>query len=245
MNLKNKTALITGAGQGIGKACAEVFAQRGARLVLLDKNRRTVSHVARELESQGADVTFRVIDLTHTQPLLKVIDELLAAFRIDILVNNAGFDRPGVTAKIDKSDYNAVLSIHLGVPFLLSKLLLPRMRANKWGRIINVSSIYGLMGAKGEVAYAAAKAGVLGLTKTLAREGGRDGVTINAVVPGMIRTPPIMRMPEKYRDPIIAESMLGRIGEPEEVARAVAFLASDDASYITGTDIKVSGGWGI
>jgi 3-oxoacyl-[acyl-carrier protein] reductase len=245
MNLKNKTALITGAGQGIGKACAEVFAQRGARLVLLDKNRRTVSHVARELESQGADVTFRVIDLTHTQPLLKVIDELLAAFRIDILVNNAGFDRPGVTAKIDKSDYNAVLSIHLGVPFLLSKLLLPQMRANKWGRIINVSSIYGLMGAKGEVAYAAAKAGVLGLTKTLAREGGRDGVTINAVVPGMIRTPPIMRMPEKYRDPIIAESMLGRIGEPEEVARAVAFLASDDASYITGTDIKVSGGWGI
>ncbi len=245
MNLKNKTALITGAGQGIGKACAEVFAQRGARLVLLDKNRRTVSHVARELESQGADVTFRVIDLTHTQPLLKVIDELLAAFRIDILVNNAGFDRPGVTAKIDKSDYNAVLSIHLGVPFLLSKLLLPRMRANKWGRIINVSSIYGLLGAKGEVAYAAAKAGVLGLTKTLAREGGRDGVTINAVVPGMIRTPPIMRMPEKYRDPIIAESMLGRIGEPEEVARAVAFLASDDASYITGTDIKVSGGWGI
>ncbi|HBL22772.1 MAG TPA: 3-oxoacyl-ACP reductase [Deltaproteobacteria bacterium] len=245
MNLKDKTALITGAGQGIGKACAEVFAQRGARLILLDKNRRTVSHVARELESQGADVTFRVIDLTHTQPLLKVIDELLAAFRIDILVNNAGFDRPGVTAKIDKSDYNAVLSIHLGVPFLLSKLLLPRMRANKWGRIINVSSIYGLMGAKGEVAYAAAKAGVLGLTKTLAREGGRDGVTINAVVPGMIRTPPIMRMPEKYRDPIIAESMLGRIGEPEEVARAVAFLASDDASYITGTDIKVSGGWGI
>ena len=245
MNLKDKTALITGAGQGIGKACAEVFAQRGARLILLDKNRRTVSHVARELESQGADITFRVIDLTHTQPLLKVIDELLAAFRIDILVNNAGFDRPGVTAKIDKSDYNAVLSIHLGVPFLLSKLLLPRMRANKWGRIINVSSIYGLMGAKGEVAYAAAKAGVLGLTKTLAREGGRDGVTINAVVPGMIRTPPIMRMPEKYRDPIIAESMLGRIGEPEEVARAVAFLASDDASYITGTDIKVSGGWGI
>ncbi len=245
MNLKNKTALITGAGQGIGKACAEVLAQRGARLVLLDKNRRTVPHVARELESQGADVTFRIIDLTHTRPLLKVIDELLASFRIDILVNNAGFDRPGVTTKIEKSDYNAVLSIHLGVPFLLSKLLLPRMRANKWGRIINVSSIYGLMGAKGEVAYAAAKAGVLGLTKTLAREGGRDGVTINAVVPGMIRTPPIMRMPEKYRDPIIAESMLGRIGEPEEVARAVAFLASDDASYITGTDIKVSGGWGI
>jgi len=244
MSLKDKTALITGAGQGIGKACAEIFAQRGARLILLDKNRKTLPHVARELQGKGADVVFRVIDLTRTQPLVKVIDELLAVAGIDILVNNAGFDRPGVTAKIDKSDYNAVLSIHLGVPFLLSKLLLPGMRANKWGRIVNVSSIYGLMGAKGEVAYAAAKAGILGLTKTLAREGGRDGVTVNAVVPGMIRTPPIMRMPEKYRDPIITESILGRIGEPEEVARAVAFLACDDASYITATEIKVSGGWG-
>jgi len=245
MNLKDKTALITGAGQGIGKACAEVFGERGARLILLDKNRKTLPHVARDLKVKGVDVFSLIIDLTRTQPMVKTIEELLADRRIDILVNNAGFDRPGITAKIDKTDYNAVLSIHLGVPFLLSKLLLPRMRANRWGRIVNVSSIYGLMGAKGEVAYAAAKAGVLGLTKTLAREGGRDGVTVNAVVPGMIRTPPIVRMPDKYKDPIIAESMLGRIGEPEEVARVVAFLASDEASYITGTEIKVSGGWGV
>jgi len=245
MSLKNKTVLITGAGQGIGQACAEVFAGRGAKLILLDKNRKTLPHVAKGLEAGGADVIFKVIDLTHTQLLLKVIQDLLARSRIDILVNNAGFDRPGVTSKIDKTDYNAVLSIHLGVPFLLSKLLLPHMRANGWGRIVNVSSIYGLMGAKGEVAYAAAKAGVLGLTKTLAREGGKDGVTVNAVVPGMIRTPPIVRMPDRYKDPIIAESILGRIGEPEEVARVVAFLASDDASYVTGTEIKVSGGWGV
>lgn len=119
------------------------------------------------------------------------------------------------------------------------------MCSNRWGRIINISSIYGLMGAKGEVAYAAAKAGVLGLTKTLAREGGKDGVTVNAVVPGMIRTPPIIRMPDKHKDFIITQSILGRIGEPEEVARTVAFLASDDASYVTGTEIKVSGGWGV
>lgn len=237
--------MITGAGQGIGKACAEVFAGRGAKLVLLDKNRKTLPHVAHELESGGANVIYRIVDLTHTQPLLRIIHGLLAETRIDILVNNAGFDRPGVSAKIDKADYNAVLSIHLGVPFLLSKLLLSHMCSNQWGRIINVSSIYGLMGAKGEVAYAAAKAGILGLTKTLAREGGRSGVTVNAVVPGMIRTPPIVRMPDKYKDPIIAQSILGRIGEPEEVARTVAFLASDDASYITGTEIRVSGGWGV
>ena len=126
----------------------------------------------RELKAGGAEIDHRLIDLMRTQPLVKVIDEILAETRVDILVNNAGFDRPGITAKIDKNDYNAVLSIHLGVPFLLSKLLLPNMRANRWGRIVNISSIYGLMGAKGEVAYAAAKAGVLGLTKTLAREGG-------------------------------------------------------------------------
>ena len=245
MSLEGRTALITGAGQGIGKACAEVFAGRGAKLVLLDKNRKTLPHVAHELESGGANVIYRIVDLTHTQPLLRIIHGLLAETRIDILVNNAGFDRPGVSAKIDKADYNAVLSIHLGVPFLLSKLLLSHMCSNQWGRIINVSSIYGLMGAKGEVAYAAAKAGILGLTKTLAREGGRSGVTVNAVVPGMIRTPPIVRMPDKYKDPIIAQSILGRIGEPEEVARTVAFLASDDASYITGTEIRVSGGWGV
>lgn len=244
MSLKNRTALVTGAGQGIGKACAEVFAAKGARLILLDKNKKTLPHVVRELKAAGTEVDHRIIDLTRTQSLVRVIDEILSESRVDILVNNAGFDRPGITAKIDRNDYNAVLSIHLGVPFLLSKLLLPHMRANRWGRIVNISSIYGLMGAKGEVAYAAAKAGVLGLTKTLAREGGRDGVTVNAVVPGMIRTPPIMRMPEKYRDPIIAESILGRIGEPEEVARVVAFLSSEDASYITATEIKVSGGWG-
>ncbi|MEN6617463.1 MAG: SDR family NAD(P)-dependent oxidoreductase [Syntrophorhabdus sp.] len=245
MNLEGKTAIITGAGQGIGKACAEVFAGQGARLILLDKNRKTLPHVARDIKAGGTDVDFRIIDLTRTQPVVKIINEILAERKVDILVNNAGFDRPGITAKIDHSDYNAVLSIHLGVPFLLSKLVLPQMKTNKWGRIVNVSSIYGLMGAKGEVAYAAAKAGVLGLTKTLAREGGKDGVTVNAVVPGMIRTPPIMKMPEKYRDPILADSILGRIGEPEEVARVVAFLSSDDASYITGTEIKVSGGWGI
>jgi NAD(P)-dependent dehydrogenase (short-subunit alcohol dehydrogenase family) len=119
------------------------------------------------------------------------------------------------------------------------------MRAHRWGRIINISSVYGLSGAKGEVAYSTAKAGIIGLTKTAAREGGPDGVTVNAVVPGLIRTPTIEKMPEKYRAPIVEQTLLGRIGEAEEVARVIAFLASDDASYITGTSITVSGGWGI
>jgi NAD(P)-dependent dehydrogenase (short-subunit alcohol dehydrogenase family) len=245
MDFTGRTALITGAGQGIGRACAEVFAERGARLVLLDKNRRTLPHVAEVLTAKGCYVAAHVIDLTRTRPLKGLIETIKREVTIDILVNNAGFDKPGVTWKIDKSHFNAVLGIHVGVPFMLIKLLLPEMQAHGWGRIINISSVYGLSGAKGEVAYSTAKAGVIGLTKTVAREGGPDGVTVNAVVPGLIRTPTIEKMPERYRTPIIDQTLLGRIGEPVEVARVVAFLASEDASYITGSSITVSGGWGI
>ncbi len=244
MHLRGRTALITGAGQGIGEACAEVFAERGAGLVLLDKNRKTLPRVADRIASRGGKVLARVIDLTHTGPLQKVIEEIKSSMSIDILVNNAGFDRPGITSKIGKADFNAVLGIHLGVPFFLTKWLLPEMRARKWGRIVNISSVYGLSGAKGEAAYCTAKAGVIGLTKTAAREAGAAGVTVNAVVPGLIRTPPMIKMADKYKEPIIAQTILGRMGEPEEVARVIAFLASDDASFITGTTITVSGGWG-
>ena len=186
-----------------------------------------------------------MIDLTRIRSLEVLIEKIKRKTAIDILVNNAGFDEPGVTSKIDKGRFDAVLGIHVGVPFMLIKLLLPQMRARKWGRIVNISSVYGLSGAKGEVAYSAAKAAVIGLTKTAAREGGPDNVTVNAVVPGLIRTPTIEKMPEKYRLPIIEQTLLGRIGEADEVARVIAFLASEDASYITGTSITVSGGWGI
>ncbi|HUJ90981.1 MAG TPA: SDR family NAD(P)-dependent oxidoreductase, partial [Syntrophorhabdales bacterium] len=233
MNLTGHTALITGSGQGIGKACAEVFAEKGASLVLLDKNRRTLPRVAQTLTARGCNVIAHVIDLTRTRSLEVLIEKIKKDVAIDILVNNAGFDEPGVFSKIDKNGFDAVLGIHVGVPFMLIKLLLTQMRARGWGRIINISSVYGLSGAKGEVAYSAAKAAVIGLTKTAAREGGPDGVTVNAVVPGLIRTPTIEKMPERYRAPIIEQTLLGRIGEAEEVARVIAFLASDDASYIT------------
>ncbi|MCX7965150.1 MAG: SDR family oxidoreductase [Syntrophorhabdaceae bacterium] len=245
MDLSGRTALITGAGQGIGEACARVFAEKGAKLVLLDKNRETLPRVANSIAEQGIPVIARIIDLTHTLALKKLIKELKKEVLIDILVNNAGFDRPGTTQKIEKKQFNEVMSIHVVVPFLLSKWLLHDMRSQKWGRIINISSVYGTSGAKGEVAYSTAKAAVIGLTKTLAREAGADGVTVNAIVPGLIRTPPIIQMPDKYKEPIIHQTLLRRIGEPEEVAKVAAFLASDDASYITGTTITVSGGWGI
>jgi 3-oxoacyl-[acyl-carrier protein] reductase len=245
MYLKGRTALITGAGQGIGEACAEVFAERGADLILLDKNSKTLPRVADRIASKGGNVAAHIIDLTRTAMLEKLIEEMRTKKMIDILVNNAGFDRPGVTAKTDKKDLNAVMGIHIDVPFLLTKWLLPQMRARRWGRIINISSVYGLSGAKGEAAYCTAKAGIVGLTKTTAREGGPDNVTVNAIVPGLIRTPPMIKLPDKYKQPIIDQTLLGRMGEPVELARVIAFLASEDSSYITGTTITVSGGWGI
>ena len=245
MDLCGRVALITGAGQGIGEACAEVFAERGADLILLDKNKKTLPVVADRVSSRGGKVISRIIDLTRTRALHHLIEELKGELPVDILVNNAGFDRPGVTAKIGKEDLNAVLGIHVAVPFLLTKWLMPDMRTRRWGRIVNISSVYGLTGAKGEVAYCAAKAGIIGLTKTTAREAGPDGITVNAVIPGLIRTPPMIKMPQKYKDPIVAQTLLGRMGEPAEVARVIAFLASDDASFITGAAITVSGGWGI
>ncbi len=246
MNLAGHRALITGAGQGIGKACAEVLASRGADLVLLDKNPTTLEKLALDLRKACTKVDARIVDLTDLDHLKMEVGKLSKEALIDILVNNAGFDRPGTTAKIDLKDFEAVIGIHLTVSLLLIKLLLPAMRKAKWGRIINVSSIYGLIGGKGEVAYSTAKAGLIGLTKSVAREAGKDGVTVNAVLPGLTRTPTIEEfMAEHFKEAIVAETPLARMAEPEEVAKVIAFLASDDASFLTGTCVPVSGGWGI
>jgi 3-oxoacyl-[acyl-carrier protein] reductase len=246
MDLSGHLALITGAGQGIGRACADVFALKGADLILFDKNPETLSEAAARITRLGRQVVTRALDLTDVAALQQSVKEVKRKGRIDILVNNAGFDRPGTIAKINTNDFLDVLGIHLVVPFVLIQLLLPDMRKAGWGRIINVSSIYALIGAKAEVAYSTAKAGVIGLTKAVAKEAGSDGVTVNAVLPGLTRTPTIETfMADKYKQPIIENTTLGRIGEAEEIASVIAFLASDEASYITAAQIPVSGGWGI
>lgn len=246
MSLSGHTALITGAGQGIGRACALIFASRGANLVLLDKNPKTLDTVVTEVGKMGRQVVDHVVDLIELERLKNMAEKVRKLALIDILVNNAGFDRPGTIAKIDKKGFDEVLSIHVTVPLTLIQIFMPGMRAAGWGRIINLSSIYGIIGAKGEVAYSTAKAGIIGLTKSVAKECGHDGVTVNAVLPGLIRTPTIeTSMAEKYKQAIIGDTALARMAEPEEVARVIAFLASDDASFITGTALPVSGGWGI
>jgi len=246
MPLDGHIALITGAGQGIGRACSVIFASKGADLVLLDKNSETLSNVAQEVARMGRKVIKHVLDLTNLDELREAVENARKIDLIDILVNNAGFDRPGTTAKIDKKEFEEVLGIHVTVPLTLIQILLPGMREAGWGRIINVSSIYGITGGKGEVAYSTAKAGIIGLTKSVAKECGQDGVTVNVVLPGLTRTPTIENfMDERYKKAIIANTPLGRIAEPEEIARVIAFLASDEASFITGIALPVSGGWGL
>ena len=246
MLLNGHIALITGAGQGIGRACAVIFAAQGADLILLDKNPETLTTISDEVAGMGRKVMKYVVDLTNLENLREAVENAHKIGLIDILVNNAGFDRPGTTAKIDKQEFEAVLGIHVTVPLTLIQTLLPGMRKAGWGRIVNVSSIYGIIGGKGEVAYSTAKAGIIGLTKSVAKECGQDGVTVNAVLPGLIRTPTIETfMDERYKKDIIANTPLGRIAEPEEVARVIAFLSSDEASFITGIALPVSGGWGI
>jgi 3-oxoacyl-[acyl-carrier protein] reductase len=246
MSLQGHIALITGAGQGIGKACAFAFAAKGAELIIWDKNPETIGEVAHELKQMGCKAADHVVDLTDIEELRHAAREAQKTGLIDILVNNAGFDRPGTTDTIDKTGFEEVMAIHVTVPLLLIQMLLPDMRRAGWGRIINVSSVYGAIGGKGEVAYSTAKAGIIGLTKSVAKECGKYGVTVNAVLPGLTRTPTIETvMSEKYKRAILADTPLGRMAEPEEVARVLAFLASDDASFITGAALPVSGGWGI
>jgi len=246
MSLSGHTAVISGAGQGIGRACAELFAERGDHLVLLDKNAETLMQVSEKCRKSSIDVFAITQDLTDLDLLRGQLERIPPSLAVDILVNNAGFDRPGATSKINREAFEAVLGINLTVPLFLIQFFLPSMRARKWGRIVNVSSIYGLIGAKGEIAYSTAKAGIIGLTKSVAREAGSDGVTVNAVLPGLTRTPTIETfMAEKFKQVIVNDTPLGRMAEPKEIAKAIAFLASDDASFITSTALPVSGGWGI
>ena len=246
MNLKGHTALITGAGQGIGKACASVLAERGANLVLVERNPVTLNAVKEECFEKGREVLDLQVDLTDFEVLRRELEKIPSSFAVDILVNNAGFDRPGTSGKIEREAFESVLAIHLTVPLTLIQVFLPSMRKRKWGRVINVGSIYGLIGAKGELAYSTAKAGIIGLTKSVAREAGIDNVTVNAVLPGLTRTPTIETfMADNFKQRIINDTPLGRMAEPEEIAKVIAFLASDDASFVTAAAIPISGGWGM
>ncbi len=242
-----KNVLITGAGQGIGLATAMRFAVEGAGVGLLDRNFQTLRNAEALIKMAGADCLTLSADVAETSQARQAVLDFIEYFgRIDVLVNNAGFDKPGAFLKLNQTDFMAVWSVHVLGTVNCSQAAAGCMMEKGSGAMVNVSSIYGRIGSKGESAYSTAKAGLIGLTRSLAKEFGPKGIRVNAVLPGLTLTPTIDQfMAEKFKNAIIAETPLGRPGRADEVAAAIAFLSSEDASFITGACLDVSGGWGI
>lgn len=242
-----KVALVTGAGQGIGRATALRLASEGAAVGILDRNPETTAETVSIIKEIGAHALELVADVSDTQAVAKHVQNLREEFgSMDVLVNNAGFDRPGAFLKIGPEDFKAVWGVHLLGTINCCHACGPLMIQQGDGRIVNVSSIYAKVGSKGESAYCSAKAGLIGLTKSLAREWGAKGVPVNAVMPGLTETPTIRDfMSPKFKEIMIAETPLGRAADPSEIASAIAFLASDDASFVTGATLEVTGGWNL
>lgn len=239
-----QTAIVTGGSRGIGRAVAVRLAKDGMNLVI---NYRGNSAAAEETErlcrELGAEVLLVQGDVSRAEDCEKLAAQAKEAFgRVDVLVNNAGITRDGLLARMTEEDFRAALDVNLVGPWNMMKAVNRIMMKQRYGRIVNLSSVTGLMGNMGQTNYAAAKAGILGMTKSYAREVASRGITVNAVAPGFIDTDMTEAMPEGAKDKIITGIPMGRTGKPEDVAEAVAFLASEQAGYITGEVLRVDGG---
>ena len=244
MDITGKTAVVTGGSRGIGRAVCEELARGGANVVLcFAGNESAARETVAACEALGAKalaVQCNVADEAQAQALM---DAAVQAFgRIDILVNNAGITRDGLLMMMKEADFDAVIETNLKGTFLCMKAVSRIMMKQRYGRIVNLSSVVGLRGNAGQVNYAASKAGVIGMTKSLAKELASRGVTVNAVAPGFIATDMTAAMPEAAKTATLAAIPMGRLGAPEDVAKAVAFLASDEAAYVTGQVLAVDGG---
>lgn len=239
-----QTAIVTGGSRGIGRAVAVRLAKDGMNLVI---NYRGNSAAAEETErlcrELGVEVLLVQGDVSRAEDCEKLAAQAKEAFgRVDVLVNNAGITRDGLLARMTEEDFRAVLDVNLVGPWNMMKAVNRIMMKQRYGRIVNLSSVTGLMGNMGQTNYAAAKAGILGMTKSYAREVASRGITVNAVAPGFIDTDMTEAMPEGAKDKIVTGIPMGRTGKPEDVAEAVAFLTSEQAGYITGEVLRVDGG---
>ncbi|NQT29127.1 MAG: 3-oxoacyl-[acyl-carrier-protein] reductase [Candidatus Saganbacteria bacterium] len=243
MHLKDKVALITGAAQGIGKSIAETLASAGANIVVADINLELAAQTADELKKLGAKtmaIKMNVAEKTEVENAVKQIKEQME--KIDILVNNAGITKDSLFIRMKKEAWDAVININLTGVFNVSQAVAILMMKQRSGKIINIASIVGEMGNVGQANYSASKAGVIGLTKTLARELAPRGVTVNAIAPGFIKTAMTDKIPEDVKNKMLEQIPLKKLGEPEDVAAATLFLASNAADYITGQVVNVNGG---
>lgn len=242
-NLEGKTAFISGASQGIGRACAVALAKMGARVALGARNEAKLEAVAEEIVSSGGQAKSFVMDVSDETSIQAASKAAIAHFgSVDILVNNAGITRDNLLLRMKRTDWDAVMATNLTGTFLLTQALLNPMLRARWGRIINVSSVVGRVGQAGQANYAASKAGLIGFTRSMARELASRSVTVNAVAPGYVETAMTAVLDAKQREAMLSHIPLGRPGSEQEVAHAVAFLASPQAGYITGHVLDVNGG---
>jgi 3-oxoacyl-[acyl-carrier protein] reductase len=248
MSLNGRVALVTGASQGIGRACALALAREGATVAVAARNRQKLDELVAQIVTPqngtagGKSAAF-VIDVADEEQVKSGIKAAIAQFgKIDILVNNAGITRDQLVMRMKRADWDSVLNTNLTSAYLCIQQVIGSMLKQRWGRIINITSVFGQMGQAGQANYAASKAGLIGLTLAMAREVASRNITCNAVAPGFIETSMTAALSEEFKQTAVKNIPLGRVGAPEDVAAAVRFLASEEASYITGQVLGVNGG---
>lgn len=242
MDLIDKAAIVTGSGRGIGRGIALKLADAGASVVVNDIN-ETAEEVARQIQAKGHKSRAVIADVSSASDVARLVEAAVNTFgSIDILVNNAGINRDQLLVRMSEEDWDRVMDINLRSVFLCTKAVLKPMLKQHWGRIVSISSIVGIMGNQGQTNYASAKAGIIGFTRSIAREVASRGITVNAIAPGFIDTEMTQRLSPAQRQELMVRIPLGRLGTPEDVASAVCFLASEEARYITGQVLAVDGG---
>jgi 3-oxoacyl-[acyl-carrier protein] reductase len=243
MNLSGHVALVTGASQGIGRACALKLAERGATVAVAARNQEKLTEVVAQITARGGKAMAFALDVSEEEQIKSVFKTAIAQLgKIDILVNNAGITRDQLVMRMKRADWDAVLNTNLTSAYLCTQQAIGTMLKQRWGRIINITSIFGQTGQAGQANYASSKAGLIGLTMALAREVASRNITCNAVAPGFIETAMTAGLGDEFKQNAVTMIPLGRVGTPEDVANAVAFLASDEAAYITGHVLNVNGG---
>ncbi|MFZ6017195.1 MAG: 3-oxoacyl-[acyl-carrier-protein] reductase [Nitrospirota bacterium] len=243
MDFNGQVSIITGGARGIGKAIAEGFARKGVNLAIADVNIDAAKETAAELAQYGVKTIALKLDVSNSSEVKKAFEEVLNEFgRIDILINNAGITRDGLILRMKEEDWDAVIDINLKGVFLCSREAVKTMSKQRYGRIVNITSVAAFIGNPGQANYSASKAGIVGLTKTIAKEYASRGITVNAVAPGFIKTAMTDALSENIKQEMMNMIPTGRFGAVEDVANAVLFLSSPDSGYITGQVIHVNGG---